>query len=158
MAASAISELGHQLADFAGARKADVIAAADALAAAPNDDVAWMNWENARTSIDLQAYLTAGLPDLPGLLALVGRVSWTDRFELAEGVHGSTGIGPVTLTVASGSLIGPPSALDPNVARVVAPYEPDRIAASLAPPLGGGDGALPGGGSLVRLPENAGFS
>jgi hypothetical protein len=157
MAASPISDLGHQLADFAGAKKADVIAAADALAAAPNDDVAWANWEKVRTSIDLGAYLTAGLPDLPGLLALVGSVSWTDQGELAEGLHGSIGIGPVTLALASGSLIGPPSALDPGVARVVAPYEPDGIAASLASPFGGGDGGLPGGGSLVRLPQNAGF-
>jgi len=157
MAASPISELGQQLADFAGAKKADVIAAADALAAAPNDDAAWTDWENVRTSIDLRAYLTAGLPDLPGLLALVGRVSWTDQFELAEGLHGSIPIGPVTLTLASGSLIAPPSGVDPGDARVVAPYEPDRVAASLASPFGGGDGGVPGGGSLIRLPQNAGF-
>jgi hypothetical protein len=157
MPASPISDLGHLLADFAGAEKADVIAAADALAAAPNDDVAWANWEKVRTSIDLGAYLTAGLPDLPGLLALVGRVSWTDRGELAEGLHGSIGIGPITLALASGSLIVPPSALDRSVARVVAPFEPDGIAASLPSPFGGADGGVPGGGSLVRLPQNAGF-
>lgn len=161
MAGSPISDLGHQLADFAGAQQADVIAAADALAAAPDlatwNDVFANRWVNVRTGVDLRAYLIVGLPDLPGLAALAGRVSWGDEFELAEGLHGPIEIGPVSLALASGSLIGPPAALSPTAAQVVAPYAPDLIAASLQSPFGGGDGALPGGGSLVRLAQNAGF-
>ena len=80
MAGSPISDLGHQLADFAGAQQADVIAAADALAAAPDlatwNDVFANRWVNVRTGVDLRAYLIVGLPDLPGLAALAGRVSW----------------------------------------------------------------------------------
>src|ERR1700760_2161479 len=102
MASLPISDLGHQLADFAGADKAVVIADADALAEEldlATWNAAWSKWEAVRASIDLRAYLTSGLPDLPGLLALAGRVSWDNEFELAEGVHGPIEIGPVTLSL-----------------------------------------------------------
>lgn len=158
MASSPISDLGHQLADFAGAHKADVIAAADALATASNTgqwDAAVSNWEMVRPNVDLRAYLTAGLPDLPGLDLLLAGVSWANESELAEGLHGPITIGPVSLTFASGALVGPSPAVVGATARVVGPLEPDRIAASLQSPFG--DGGLPGGGSIVRLPQNAGF-
>jgi hypothetical protein len=103
--------LGHQLADFAGAHKADVIAAADALATASNAgdwDAAWSNWETVRANVDVRAYLIAGLPDIPGLDLLLARVSWLDESELAEGLHGPIGLGPVSLSFASGALVGPP--------------------------------------------------
>jgi hypothetical protein len=164
MASSPISDLGHQLADFAGAHKPDVIAAADALAVAPNLaawNTAWnggpSSWVNVRPDVDLRAYLTAGLPDLPGLALLVARVTWADPAELAEGLHGPIELGPISLTLASGALIGPPAALGSAEAEVVGPFAPQRIAASLRPPFSGDDGGAPGGGTLILLPQNAGF-
>jgi hypothetical protein len=113
MTTTSIGELGRALAEFSGAHKADVIAAADVLAAASDDatwDAAWKTWATQRVNVQLQAYLMAGLPDLPGLAELLARIGWDSEQsgELAEGLHGSLGVGPVSLTLGSGSLIGPP--------------------------------------------------
>lgn len=161
MTTTPIGELGRALAEFAGTHKADVVAAADVLAAASDDatwDAAWTTWATQRVNVQLQAYLMVGLPDLPGLAELLARINWdpAQTAELAEGLHGSLDVGPVSLTLGSGSLIGPPppSALP---AQVIGPYQPDRIAAALSPPFGGSDGGLPGGGVLIMLPGGAGF-
>ena len=160
MAADDIRRLGSDLAEAAGANAADVIAKADALAAAagPAWLDAWNAWKASRESVDdLERYLTKGLPSLPGLEVLARRVVWDDANELAEGLSGSLEIGPLKLSLASGSLVvsPPPEAgLGP---QVIGPLRPDRIAATLSPPFGAGAGALPGGGAIVRLAGGAGF-
>ncbi|MDM0109867.1 hypothetical protein QTH97_33485 [Variovorax sp. J22R24] len=74
-----------------------------------------------------------------------------------EGIHGGVDLGPVHLEVGSSVLvIAPPPSAGALESVIIGPYGVGQIAASLKSPLGG-DTAMPGGGSLVRLPGNGGF-
>ena len=137
-------------------------ASLEALTAPGNvSEAAWVtaknNWDIARDAFGAklpQALLgpLAAMPGLADLAANLGAV-------VLEGVHGGVDLGPVHLDVASSVLVitppifSPPGITDPVV---IGPYGVGQIAASLQSPLGGG-GGLPGGGSLVRLPQNKGF-
>ena len=138
-------------------------AAANALegaAAAPGSVVNWQSavngWTMARNDLagELRHYLLDGLPELPGLDALATAVGW----DSVEGLHGDLDLGPLHLTLESSALIVQPAALaDTTLAPIVAgPYQPLGISASIKPPFGDAD--LPGGGSILRLPNKAGFA
>jgi len=127
---------------------------APASAAAWNAAVA--QWNTARNNLqdELRRFLLDGLPDLPGLNALASAVGW----DSAEGLHGDIDLGPLHLALASSALIvqPPPVAGETLPAVIVGPYQPLGISASIKPPFG--DGGLPGGGSIMRLANNAGFA
>jgi hypothetical protein len=122
---------------------------------------AWLtaktNWETARDAFGtkLPEALLGPLAVMPGLAELASNLGAV----VLEGIHGGVDLGPVHLDVASSVLVivpptlSPPGPTDPVV---IGPYGVGQIAASLQSPLGGG-GGLPGGGSLVRLPQNKGF-
>jgi hypothetical protein len=106
-------------------------------------------WKQARAALTdyLSVYLTDGLPAIPGLDALVGAIDW----ESVEGLAGGLDLGPLKLKLASSSLnlqtaLGSP--------LTVGPFQPLGIAAEIALPIGAGPS---GGGSILRLPEGAGF-
>src|SRR3989442_1453181 len=69
---------------------------------------AWAGWAAARQKVDLRQYLRAGLPDLPGLDQLAGRLGWKAPDALAEGLSGPVDLGPLHLDFASGSLVVKP--------------------------------------------------
>lgn len=111
-------------------------------------------WTNARQQLEgeLRAYLLDALPSIPGLDALVAATGW----DSVEGLNGTLELGPLKLTLSSSSLTVQPKLPDGTVAPafVIGPYQPSGIAASIASPIGSG---LPGGGSILRLPNGAGF-
>lgn len=113
------------------------------------------NWIAARATLDqyLGDYLLDGLPAIPGLDALAEAVGW----DSAEGLNGSLPLGPLKLTLSSSSLTIQPTLPGGIVAPAltVGPYQPSGISASLASPFGSG---MPGGGSVVRLLDGAGFA
>ena len=110
------------------------------------------NWANAQRAIGshLQTYLRAGLPTLPGLDSLVHEANWTSP----DGVRGKLELGPLTLSFASSALIvRPPAAAGATEPLVLGPFRPNSIAAKLAGPV---PAAVPGGGTLIRLPDGYG--
>lgn len=113
-------------------------------------------WKTARDDLqqELRRYLLAGLPDIPGLGALAAAAGW----DSAEGLHGDLDLGPVHLALASSALIvqPPPVAGATLPAVIVGPYRPSAISASIRVPFG--DATAPGGGSIVRLQNDAGFA
>jgi hypothetical protein len=130
------------------------------IAAAPVTTAAWNaatnDWISARNNVGtaVTRYLGDGLPDIPGLQALLDQASWHSP----EGLHGDVDLGPVRLSFASPPLVvNPPALTDggPAPPFVAGPLQPGAIAAALQPPFGGG-GGLPGGGSLVRLAGGVG--
>lgn len=111
-------------------------------------------WTAARGQLeaDLRDYLRDGLPDIPGLDALVSAAGWTST----EGLNGTLELGPLKLVLSSSSLTVQPKLPDGTLVPPfsIGPYQPSGIGASIASPLGGD---LPGGGAVVRLPGGAGF-
>ena len=129
-------------------------ALADALDTPPDQagwDIAFGTWNRTLTAISdhLAEALLGVLADVPGLAELTG-----DRAALQrEGVHGCLDLGPVHLEVVSATLVIQPPALQGGVVSApitVGPFPVGEIAASMSSPFGG---ALPGGGSIVRLPS-----
>jgi hypothetical protein len=135
----------------------ELIAAAAQLSAATTQ-AAWNaasnQWIAARQQLEqqLRNYLLDGMPAIPGLDAVVNGVGW----ESAEGLQGKLALGPLTLSLSSSSLTVQPKLPDGTIvgAFVIGPFQPSAIAASIAAPSGDG---LPGGGSIIRLPNRAGF-
>jgi hypothetical protein len=136
---------------------ADLLAAADGLDSGAATAAEWQlkqqAWDTARTAIEdhLAAFLLDGLPELPGLRELAERVHWGD----AEGLRGDVEIGPLKLAFASTALLIEPPATIGGPPVVIGPFKPGSIGASIKPPFG--DGGLPGGGDIVRLPGDGGF-
>jgi len=130
------------------------------------DEAAWSSartaWENARAAIakDLPAALLGPLAAVPGLAGLAANLSDVER----SGVHGALQLGPVGLDVASATLVvqppklkgATPGSLVDAPPVPIGPFPVGQIAAALTAPFGG-DGALPGGGALVRLPADGGY-
>jgi hypothetical protein len=109
-------------------------------------------WTNAQRALGshLQTYLRAGLPCLPGLNELVRDAKWNSP----EGLNGELELGPLTLSFASSALIvRPPAEAGVTEPLVLGPFRPNSIAAKLA---GVAPGAIPGGGTLVRLRDGFG--
>jgi len=137
---------------------AELLVAADALDAAPAGAAEWQArvaaWTAARSRLDdlLVDYLLDGIPEIPGLKALAEQVGWGD----AEGLRGSVEIGPLMLEFASTALVIEPPATIGGQPVVIGPLQPSSIGAAIKPPFGGG-GGLPGGGDVVRLPDDRGY-
>lgn len=113
-------------------------------------------WDTARDAFGtkLPQALLGPLAQIPGLAELAANLGTVSL----EGIHGGVDLGPVRLEVASSVLvIDPPTFSPPGPAApvVIGPYGVRQVSASLQSPLGGG--GVPGGGSLVRLPQNRGF-
>jgi len=157
--ASLRRSLGGAAPDVQLAALATAAAAVDAVAASPSPTAAeWQaavaGWTAARDQLagHLRRYLLDGLPDLPGLGALAGAVGWSSP----EGLHGEIELGPLRLALASSSLTVQPTASGSTLPALLAgPFQPLGIAASIRPPFG--DGGLPGGGSVMRLPGGVGY-
>jgi len=168
MAGSQVTDFTNQVVSALGgvAPAAKLVAlsnAANTLQGAANAPVSVAQWQAAvagwvaaRNDLksELRSYLLQGLPNIPGLDALAAATGW----DSAEGLHGELDLGPLHLALASASLtVQPPpvgaQALD---AILVGPYQPLGITASIASPFGGD--ALPGGGSIFRLPDKPGFA
>jgi hypothetical protein len=114
-------------------------------------------WNQARDAFGarLASALLGPLAAVPGLAELVsdlGRLS-------TEGIHGGLDLGPVRVEIASSVLVvqAPAFADIPGVPPAVAigPYQVGQIAAALSSPFDGK--GMPGGGSLLRLPEKGGY-
>ncbi|SEF01887.1 hypothetical protein SAMN05519104_7799 [Rhizobiales bacterium GAS188] len=127
----------------------------------PPTAAAWQTavdrWNAARDGFGpkLGAALLGPLAAVPGLSELT-----SDLGKLAtEGIHGGADLGPIHLEVASATLVIQPPAFaggaGPADAVAIGPFQVGEIAATMSSPFGGGKG-LPGGGSIVRLPD-AGF-
>jgi hypothetical protein len=130
----------------------EALDAADGVLTPDTWDRTVRRWEGARDAIadHLAAVLLGALADVPGLAELVADVGSLQR----EGVHGSADIGPVHLEVSSGTLVVQPPTLAGGVIPdpvPIGPFSVGEIAATLVSPFGGGT-AVPGGGSIVRLP------
>lgn len=96
----------------------------------------------------LPEHLLGFLAALPGLSELVSNLDDL----VHQGIHGELDLGPVHLSVASSTLVvQPPGGLPPIP---VGPFQVGQIAVSMDSPFGG---ALPGGGSIVRLPDPGGY-
>jgi hypothetical protein len=168
MAGSQVTDFTNQVVGALGgvAPAAKLVAlsnAASALQGAANAPLSVAQWQAAvagwiaaRNDLktELRSYLLQGLPNIPGLDALAAATGW----DSPEGLHGELDLGPLHLALASASLrVQPPpvggQALD---AILVGPYQPLGITASIASPFGGD--ALPGGGSIFRLPDKPGFA
>ncbi len=130
------------------------------VASAPPSAAAWAaasdGWTMARDRLagTLAGYLTDGLPQIPGLDGLLDNVGWSSP----EGLHGDLEFGPLKLALAASSLtIQPPALPDGTLLPpvVIGPFQPSGISASISPPFG--DGGLPGGGAVMRLPDRSGF-
>ena len=157
-----LAEVGADNADLSALTAAAQILSdlADSVGGPP-DAAAWQaavdDWNAARDAFGpkLAAALLGPIAVVPGLAELT-----SDLSSLAtEGVHGSADLGPIHLEVASATLvIQPPAFAVPASSDAVAigPFQVGEIAASMSSPFGGGAG-LPGGGSIVRLPEDGGF-
>lgn len=145
----------------------ELVGAGQALAAAVDappetlGEPAWqevaLRWARARAAIEehLADALLGALADVPGLRELAADAGALAR----EGLHGEVDVGPVRLAVASSTLVVQPprqagGVLPPPLP--VGPLRVDSVAVHVASPFGGGKGA-PGGGSVVRLPGDAGY-
>lgn len=166
-----VTDLRAQLADAgAGSPELDqLVAAAQALATALDQppgtltSAAWQQavqrWEQARAAVGrfLLDVLLGALADVPSIAQLAADAAALAR----EGVHGAVELGPVRLSVASATLVVQPPALVGGIVPdpiPVGPFRIGEIAASIAPPFGGGSGkGLPGGGSVLRLPGDGGY-
>jgi hypothetical protein len=114
-------------------------------------------WEAARDTVSqfLTKVLLGALADVPALAELAGDAGAIAR----SGINGAVTVGPVRLSVASSTLVIQPPTLAGGVVPeplAIGPYPIGQIAASLSSPFGGGKG-MPGGGSIVRLPEDKGY-
>jgi len=132
-----------------------------ALAASPPGAVTEAAWQAAKDQWDatrdafgstLTRALLGPLADIPGLADVasdIGRIG-------QEGIHGGLDLGPVHLEINSALLVVQPptfaGAAGPSAAVAIGPFQIGEIAASMSSPFGGGKG-LPGGGSLLRLPD-----
>lgn len=174
MAANDIANFAAELRGLlakAGADSAaldDLTSAANALQALANSapgalqKAAWEaakgEWDAARDAFaaTLARALLGPLAAVPGLAELAADVGKLGR----EGIHGAIDLGPVRLQVASALLvIQPPQfsgAAGPSPAATIGPYAVGEISAAMSSPFGGGKG-LPGGGSLLRLPDDKGY-
>ena len=113
-------------------------------------------WNDARNAIAkyLAKALLGVLTDIPGASDLIGDVGKLKR----EGVHGALDVGPVHLEVSSATLVLQPPELANGVIPepiVVGPFRVGAVSATLVSPFGAGKG-VPGGGSIVELPNAAG--
>lgn len=132
-----------------------------ALAASPAGTVLEADWQAAKEKWDatrdgfgstlIRALLgpLAGVPGLADLASDVGRVG-------REGIHGALDLGPVHLEIGSALLVVQPptfaGAANPSSAIAIGPFQIGEITATMSSPFGGGKG-LPGGGSLLRMPD-----
>src|SRR4051794_35451367 len=139
---------------------AERLAAADGLDAGAATVAEWQQkvqaWNVARDRLRdrLAQFLLGGLPELPGLGALAEDVDWSD----AEGLQGTADIGPLHLQFASSALVIEPPPAVGGEPIVIGPFRPGSIGAAIKPPLGGGAAPkLPGGGDVLRLPDESGF-
>jgi hypothetical protein len=138
----------------------ELVAAAQSLATAVDSapgaltQAAWeearTRWEAAREAISgrLVAVLLGVLAEVPLLADLANDLGAVQR----EGIHRSLDLGPVHLEISSATLVLQPPQLAGGVIPdpiPVGPFAVGEISASMDSPFGG---ALPGGGSLVRLP------
>jgi hypothetical protein len=136
---------------------AELLAAADALDAGAQTAAEWQQkvvaWTTARDRLGdlVVTYLLDGIPELPGLRDLADDVGWDDP----EGLRGSVEIGPLKLEFSSTSLVIEPPAGIGGQPIVIGPLQPGSVGAAIKPPFG--DGGLPGGGDVVRLPDDHGF-
>ncbi|WP_412544410.1 DUF6603 domain-containing protein [Longispora sp. K20-0274] len=139
------------LVDAATALRAAIDSAAPTKAAI---DAAAQQWATARAAIanDLPKVLLGPLSAVPGLAELAANLGDVAR----TGIHGSAQVGPVRLDVASATLVVQPKLPDGTLLAPIeiGPYAIGQIAASLSSPFGGGKG-LPGGGAIVRLPDDS---
>jgi hypothetical protein len=112
-------------------------------------------WDTARDSFGstLSRALLGPLADIPGLADLASDVGRIGR----EGIHGAIDLGPVHLEISSALLVVQPptfaGAAAPSAAVAIGPFQISAIAATMSSPFGGK--GLPGGGSLVRLPNGS---
>jgi hypothetical protein len=111
-------------------------------------------WINRLKAIQAQlpGFLLGILAEVPGLASLAADLDDI----VAAGVHGEFDMGPVHLAVASATLVvQPPTVAGTLPAPIpIGPFRIGEIAASMTSPFGAG---LPGGGSIVRLPDDAGY-
>jgi hypothetical protein len=133
----------------------------DQLASSAPGIVTHTDWNNAKEAWDtaLAAFgaklgdaLLGPLAAMPGLADLVA-----DPAKLiTEGIQGGVDLGPVRLDVGSSVLVIVPPQLAGGGGSAepiaIGPYGVGHIGATLASPFGGG---MPGGGSLVRLPDGS---
>jgi hypothetical protein len=164
----AVDDIDQYAADFADSVKRalgpaaptaelnELVGAATQLSTATTQ-AAWSaasnRWVAARQQLEqqLRAYLLDAMPAIPGLGSLAESVGW----DSAEGLHGKLALGPLTLSFSSSSLTVQPKLPDGTSvgAFVIGPFQPSAIGATIGSPSGG----LPGGGSIIRLPDHAGF-
>ena len=174
MAANEIASFAAELRaslSMAGAGSAalnDLSAAAANLQALANSapgalsEAAWQTakseWDAARDAFGatLAKALLGPLAAVPGLGDLAADVGKLGR----DGIQGEFDLGPIRLQVGSALLvIQPPEfsgATAPSPAATIGPYPIGAISARMSSPFGGGKG-LPGGGSLLRLPDDGGY-
>ncbi len=111
-------------------------------------------WDAKRDAFGsiLTRALMGPLADIPGLADLASDIRRIGQ----EGIHGGLDLGPVHLEISSALLVVQPptfaGAAGPPAAVAIGPFQIGEIAASMSSPFGGGKG-LPGGGSLLRLPD-----
>jgi hypothetical protein len=111
-------------------------------------------WDAKRDAFGstLTRALLGPLADIPGLADLASDIGHIGR----EGIHGGLDLGPVHLEISSALLVVQPPTFagpaGPSAAVAIGPFQIGEIAASMSSPFGGGKG-LPGGGSLLRLPD-----
>jgi hypothetical protein len=144
----------------------ELVAAAQALATALDQPpgqltpAGWAaasdRWVAAREAVagQLAGVLLGVLAEVPGLAELVADTGALQR----EGVHGEVDLGPVHFRISSMTLVVQPPALAGNAKAeplTVGPFSVGEIAAQLASPFGGT--GVPGGGSIVRLPQDGGY-
>ncbi len=120
-------------------------------------DAARAEWENARNAFGTKLIdaLLGPLAKIPGLAELAANLGQLQT----QGISGGVDLGPVHLEVASSVLvIQPPKLADGSTLEPVAigPYQVGQVAASMSSPFGGGKG-MPGGGSLLRLPDGKAY-
>lgn len=133
--------------------------ALDTLASSAPGTITELQWDTAKAEWDkalaalgdtLSDALLGPLADLPGIAELA------DPAKLAaEGIQGSVDLGPVRLDVGSSVLVIVPPQFADGVTKApisIGPYGVGQVGATLASPFGGG---MPGGGSLVRLPDGS---
>jgi hypothetical protein len=113
------------------------------------------DWDAARNAFGstLTRALLGPLADIPGLADLVSDIGRVGE----EGIHGGLDLGPVHLEISSALLVvQPPTFSDvPGTPDAVAigPFQISAIGATMSSPFGGK--GLPGGGSLVRMPDGS---
>ena len=112
-------------------------------------------WESARTAVldGLRRATLGTLAEIPLLNELTDAASFA-----TSGINADLDIGPVHIAVRTAVLyVDPPVIPGVDLPPVpIGPFALGAVEASLTPPSSGGGPSLPGGGSLVRLPPNAG--